>query len=422
MNKEKFLKRYINDINESNRKTWKQYGKEYGVDGEDLRSLWRVFKDKYLLQGKYTHDVVMTAEEITDANLAISKISPAAENTDHHKKLSALKVDGTIMNIDEYCEHYGIPREDVKLYKLVTHGGNGAYYNITSKDIGGNGSSFKEFAEKLLEDLSNIKDKPKTLVRDEVQDGHLMVVDLADIHIGKLASSFETGEEYNSQIAVQRCKEGLEGLLKKSSGYTIDKILFIGGNDILHVDTPKSTTTSGTTVDSEGMWYDNFLIAKQLYIDLLDRLLEVADVHFVFNPSNHDYQSGFFLADVIKTYYKDKQNITFDCSISHRKYYTYGNNIIGSTHGDGARLDTLPMLMADEAKDWSSCKHRYMYTHHVHHKTLKDFPGLTVESLRSPSSTDGWHSRNGFTGVPKAVEAFIHHPIFGQSAKLIHIF
>jgi len=422
LNKEKFLKRYINDINESNRKSWKQYGKEYGVDGEDIRAIWRAFKDKYLIQGKYTHDVPMSEEEVADAYLALSKISPAAEHTDKHKTLSALKSDGTIMNIDEYCEHYNIPREDVKTYKLVTHNGSGAYYNLTSKDVSGGGDTFKEFAEKLLVDLSNIKDKPKTVVRDEVQDGHLMVVDLADIHIGKLASSFETGEEYNSQIAVQRCKEGLEGLIKKASGYTVNKILFIGGNDILHVDTPKSTTTSGTVVDSEGMWYDNFLIAKQLYIDLLDRLLEIADVHFVFNPSNHDYMSGFFLADVIKTYYKDKQNITFDCSIAHRKYYTYGNNIIGSTHGDGARLDTLPMLMADEAKDWSSCKHRYMYTHHVHHKTLKDFPGLTVESLRSPSGTDGWHSRNGFTGAPKAVEAFIHHPVYGQSAKLIHIF
>ena len=422
MNKEKFLKRYINDINESNRKTWKQYGKEYGVDGEDLRSLWRVFKDKYLLQGKYTHDVVMTAEEITDANLAISKISPAAENTNHHKKLSALKVDGTIMNIDEYCEHYGIPREDLKSYKLVTHNGTGAYYNITSKDVSGNSGSFKEFADKLLEDLSNIKDRPKTVVRDEVQDGHLMVVDLADIHIGKLATAFETGEDYNSQIAVQRCKEGLEGLIKKASGYAIDKILFIGGNDILHIDTPKRTTTSGTPQDTQDMWYNNFLVAKQLYVELLDRLLEIADVHFTFNPSNHDYQSGFFLADVIKTYYKDKQNITFDCSIAHRKYYTYGINLIGSTHGDGARLDTLPMLMAVEAKDWSSCKHRYMYTHHIHHKTLKDFPGLTVESLRSPSGTDSWHHRNGFQHSPKAVEAFIHHPIYGQSAKLVHLF
>jgi hypothetical protein len=66
------------------------------------------------------------------------------------------------------------------------------------------------------------------------------------------------------------------------------------------------------------MWYDNFLIAKKLYIDVLDTLIQVADVHFMFNPSNHDYQSGFFLADSIASWYRDCKNITFDTSIAHR--------------------------------------------------------------------------------------------------------
>jgi len=70
------------------------------------------------------------------------------------------------------------------------------------------------------------------------------VIDPADIHIGKLASAFETGEEYNNQIAVKRVLEGVQGILDKSSSYNIDKILFIGGNDILHIDSPKRMTTS----------------------------------------------------------------------------------------------------------------------------------------------------------------------------------
>src|SRR5690606_11832413 len=119
-------------------------------------------------------------------------------------------------------------------------------------------------------------------------------------------------EDYNNDIAFNRVIAGVEGLLEKTAGFTIDKILFVGGNDVLHIDTPKRTTTSGTPQDTSGMWYSNFLLAKKLYIQVIDRLLSVADVHFVFNPSNHDYQSGFFLADVIKTYYKDCKNISFD--------------------------------------------------------------------------------------------------------------
>ncbi len=87
----------------------------------------------------------------------------------------------------------------------------------------------------------------------------MLVIDPADIHIGKLASSFETGEDYDSQIAVKRVKKGVKGILEKSNGFNIDKILFVGGNDILHIDTPKRVTTAGTPQDTHGMWYDNFL-------------------------------------------------------------------------------------------------------------------------------------------------------------------
>ena len=116
-------------------------------------------------------------------------------------------------------------------------------------------------------------------------------------------------------------------------------------------------------------------------------------------------------------------NITFDVSIKHRKYYQYGKNLIGSTHGDGAKIDSLASLMAHETpKMWSDTKHRYFYTHHLHHKTGKDLIGCTVEALRSPSGTDSWHHRNGYTGSPKAIEGFLHHKEYGQIARLTHLF
>jgi hypothetical protein len=279
----------------------------------------------------------------------------------------------------------------------------------------------------MLEDhISEVKNHTfsyEKIVRTNDPDGCLLVIDPADVHIGKLASSFETGEDYNSQIAVQRVKSGVEGILQKASGFTIDKIIFVAGNDILHIDTPKRTTTAGTPQDTDGMWYDNFLIAKKLYIDVLDTLIQVADVHFIFNPSNHDYQSGFFLADSISSWYNKCENISFDTSIAHRKYYRYSNNLIGTTHGDGAKPQDLPLLMAQEAgDDWSLAKNRYVYIHHIHHKMSKDYIGVTVEALRSPSGTDGWHHRNGYQHAPKAVEGFIHSKDHGQVARLTHLF
>lgn len=316
------------------------------------------------------------------------------------------------------CEAVGIPVESVK------HGWyKGKHWSIAFK-ADEQGPSFEDMLKDHMDAVKEHTFEYPKILRKDIEQGNLLVIDPADIHIGKLASSFETGEEYNNQIAVQRVLEGVEGILEKSKGFDIDQIVFVAGNDILHIDSPKRTTTSGTPQDTDGMWYNNFLIAKKLYIDVIDRLMHVADVHFMYNPSNHDYTHGFFLADAISNWYRDCQNITFDVSIAHRKYYSYGNNLICTTHGDGAKWTDLGKLMAVECDEWSGGgkQRRYVYTHHVHHKIVKDDIGVTIESLRSPSGTDGWHHRNGYQHAPKAVEGFIHDPVHGQVARFTHLF
>jgi hypothetical protein len=123
---------------------------------------------------------------------------------------------------------------------------------------------FEELKNELLEDLKNYSPTFPKIKRLQDKDSYCLVIDPADVHIGKLCSSFETGTDYNQQIAVKRVLDGVNGIINKARGFNIDKIIFIGGNDILHTDTPKRTTTSGTPQDTDGMWYENFLMAKQL--------------------------------------------------------------------------------------------------------------------------------------------------------------
>lgn len=332
------------------------------------------------------------------------------------KRIQRYKKQKDHIALGQECEAVGLPIENVSNYWY-----KGKQYSIHVK--GEKGKSYEEIRDEIVRSMDLHSPQYQKIIRTNIVDGHLLVVDPADIHIGKLATSFETGEDYNSQIAVQRVLEGVRGIIQKASGFNIDKVLFIGGNDILHIDTPKRTTTSGTPQDTDGMWYESFLIAKQLYIDVIELLMQIADVHFVFNPSNHDYTNGFFLADVIQSWFRNSPNITFDCSIAHRKYFLYGQNLIGTTHGDGAKPQDLPLLMAQESqKHWADTKHRYVYSHHLHHKISKDYIGVTVESLRSPSGTDSWHHRNAYQHATKAVEGFIHHKDFGQVARLSHIF
>lgn len=279
------------------------------------------------------------------------------------------------------------------------------------------------FKQDLIDEVSKWSPKYPEFKRELSSDPHCLVFDPADIHIGKICSSFETGEEYNMQIAVKRVREGLHGILNKSASFNIDKIIFIAGNDILHIDNPKRTTTSGTPQDTDGMWYDNFITAKKLLIEIIETLMTVADVHVIYNPSNHDFMSGFMLLQCVEAWFSKCKQVTFDNNMKHRKYVSYGKNLIGCTHGDGAKNSDLPLLMAHESGVmWHECKHRYIYAHHLHHKVSKDYMSVCVETLRSPSGSDSWHYRNGYTHAPKAVEGFIHHPEHGQIARLTNLF
>ena len=285
-----------------------------------------------------------------------------------------------------------------------------------------------EFLKSIEDLISKYSPKYPSIDYPKREDGHLLIINPADVHIGKYADALETGEEYNVEIAKNRVREGVKGILRNAEGFNIDKILFCIGNDILHTDNTMGSTTRLTPQDTDKKWYRHFTEALELYVEIVEMLMQIAPVDCIHSMSNHDYMSGFHLAHALKSWYRNTDAVTVDADPKHRKYYTYKNSMIGLTHGDGAKLNTLPLLMAqEEPLMWSYTKYRYWYLHHLHHKqrykfiTSFDNIGVTCEFLRSPSGSDSWHFSKGYTGSVKAVEGFIHSE-YGQIAHLTHIF
>jgi hypothetical protein len=285
-----------------------------------------------------------------------------------------------------------------------------------------------EFLKSIEELISNYSPSYPQIDYPKREDGHLLIINPADVHIGKFADSLETGEDYNIEIAKERVREGVKGILRNAEGYPIEKILFCIGNDILHTDNVGGSTTKGTPQDTDGKWFRHFTEALELYVEIVEMLIQIAPVDCVHSMSNHDYMSGFHLAHALKSWYRNTDSVSVDAEPKHRKYYSWKNSLIGLTHGDGAKLNNLPLHMAqEEPKMWANTKYRYWYLHHLHHKQRYKFMssfdniGVTVEFLRSPSGSDSWHYQKGYTGSIKAVEGFIHNK-YGQIAHLTHIF
>jgi hypothetical protein len=328
--------------------------------------------------------------------------------------------------LELHLKERGINKEDVVSVKHWQNmGGELRFSIVTKQEYGLDEEQILDKIKSLIEDYSPTYKK----IDRDFENDHLLVINPADIHIGKYAKELETGNGYDCETAVERVLEGIQGLLEKSAGFGIEKVLFCIGNDILHIDNVYNQTTAGTRQDVDGKWWEHFEIALMLYVKCIEMLRHIAPVDVLHSMSNHDYQSGFHLAHALKSWFRKDDDVDFDISVAHRKYYQYGSNLIGLEHGDGAKMVNLPLLMAQEQpKMWAETKYRYFYLHHLHHKVkhkwldAKDYVGVTVEYLRSPSGTDSWHSRKGFTGVPKAVEGFLHEKNSGQVARITHYF
>ena len=336
----------------------------------------------------------------------------------------AVKTDVTQARVDRTISEMGIDPKQVDHGWIKTDEASIHFRNDLPK------ISVEDLLAEGLERIKKHAPKYTPIKRAKIKDPHLLVIDPADVHVGKLALAVETGEDYNIEIAKQRCIEGVEGLIQSAQGFPIEKILFVIGNDILHFDTTRRTTTSGTNQDTDGQLHQIFTEGVNLYVQIIERLLTIADVDIVYNPSNHDYVSGYMLAQTVAAWFRLSKNVSFDVSIRHRKHYTYGANLITTSHGDGAKHADMPYLMAHEHPDWNNKENqkRYVYLHHLHHKKVTkwnsagDTQGIHLQILRSPSAPDGWHDRNGYCMAPRAVEGFIHHKVHGQIASLTHYF
>lgn len=128
---------------------------------------------------------------------------------------------------------------------------------------------------------------------------HLLVIDLADVHFLKLCVQSETGHVYNREVARHRVIEGTKSLLRMAKPWGIGRILFVMGNDILHVDGPRTSTTSGTYQDSDGTIFQGFKDAGAALEVAINEASGLADVDLIHCMSNHDWLMGWALTQAV---------------------------------------------------------------------------------------------------------------------------
>lgn len=266
--------------------------------------------------------------------------------------------------------------------------------------------------KEAIEEIKGHAPRYPNIEREILIDPHLMIVNLTDVHIGE-----------NTEVAYARALVAVENAICSGRMFSLEKIVFIGGNDILHVDNPNYTTTKGTQLQGDRSWPEMFEVARRLYVELLEKLLRIADVHYMHVLSNHDEVMGWTLSQTMQAWFNKCQHITFDVSHEPRKYFVYGDNLLAFTHGHGMKENDLPLAIATEAHaSWGKTRHRFCYMGHVHHskalftKSVKEKSGIELIWLRSSQEVNEYERRQGYI-TSAGVSTFIHHPTQGQVAR-----
>ena len=231
----------------------------------------------------------------------------------------------------------------------------------------------------------------------ELNDDDLLAVyPIGDAHFGMLAWGQECGEAFDLEIAERNLGRAVDHLTALAPPAHNALVINIG--DFVHADGLGNTTTKGTRVDVDGRWPKIIRVSIRALRRTVDRCLERHQHVTLWNlRGNHDDLSAMVLAIALGQFYEHEPRVTVCQSPEMFKWYRFGANLIGATHGDKLKpQDMLGVMATDRAKDWGETKHRRFYCGHIHHEVVKELPGVTVEYLRTLAGSDAWHRGQGY--------------------------
>lgn len=272
-------------------------------------------------------------------------------------------------------------------------------------------------AEAIYERLAKLSRKPANVVRCKPIAGEpcMAVVAVMDPHFGLLAWEKESGSNYDLAIAERLYSNAVTDLLNEVKGRNVAKILFLLGNDLLHVDNSNNTTFAGTPQSVDGRLAKLVETVEMAVINAIETAAAVAPVDVQLIPGNHDTTTSYHVARTVKAWFRHDKRVEVECGPSPRKYVRWGTNLIGLCHGDAIKTESLPNIMATEKPDlWAATTCREWILGHMHRsrswttQPIDTYEGTTVRVLRALTKQCAWHHKRGFVGGQSAAEVYFY--------------
>lgn len=237
----------------------------------------------------------------------------------------------------------------------------------------------------------------------------LTVYPVGDPHVGMVSWPEETGDDWNLQIAEQVHCDAMAELVRAAPKSKQAVVVNLG--DLYHRDGALAETPrSRHPLDVDGRFMKMFRVGVMVMRRCIESALEKHDrVHVISAAGNHDESTAQALAVALSIAYENEPRVTVDLSPSVFYYYRWGRVLLGVHHGHTCKLPALPGVMAtDRARDWGECKFRHWLTGHVHHQSVTEFPGVTVETFGTLAAKDAYATNGGWRSN-RSMQAIVYH-------------
>jgi predicted phosphodiesterase len=269
---------------------------------------------------------------------------------------------------------------------------------------------WRNLEQNILIDLPQLKAAPRSVPRLKLPRSvspYAVVVCPTDFHWGKHGWADEVGETYNFEEARTRLMQKTQSLINRLPSQP-EKIFIGAGSDWFHVDNDAGTTTRGTPQDMCASPAEILITGCKLAREHIDLLRQVAPVEIVMMAGNHDRHSTLALMMYLSAAYEDAPDVKITISATNRRYITYGETLLGFTHGDGiSKSNSLASLMSVEARqEWGLTKHKIWFHGHLHHQRLTENGGCLIVQMPSLAGHDRWHNRAGYTTSTAGLAAY----------------
>lgn len=362
---------------------------------------------------KNSQDTYQSYEELQDGTINVAKRYSASEPISKDKFAELFNIDLDKNDVVDFSHSTWGSGENLR------YATRGKFKPSVEKN------SLVEFKKELLQEISGKAKKVKPFKYDK-ENSKAFHASVADLHSLKYSSEALTGDNYNTDISLSLYSGSMNYLLEKVQNEKLDRVHTVLGHDFFNIDNSANTTTRGTPQHSDMHLFEGVGRSIPVICNTLENASELAQVYVSMVSGNHDFDSVFFLGQILKAYFRNNPNITIDDGLSPRKYARWGKCLWLMTHGSDEKAADLPKIMASEAGalglwDGATCKE--IHSAHFHGKkrlsflALKEEFGIIHRTLPAMTFAEEWHHKKGYIGNIESAIGLVYDKEHGYETE-----